>query len=498
MTALDADRREPAAAPSPGTPRQDSAPTPAEPRAHLRVRVTARGLLLAIVAVGLIVLAGLTGLSAARALGVALILLIVLSLLLAVILMPRLRPRVAVIDDAVAAGERARLRIALDSAAPVSRWAFGRGLVHLDLPEALGGPGNVPLAPDFLCAVPVRRRGRHVIGRARVELRDLFAIVRISRRIPVGAVAITGLPRVETAPDLTIRRAGLSRDAPGRSSGTTGGGDISPQARLYVPGDDVRRINWRASARTGRLMTREEEPVESETALVLLDTHRSSPVDDRLIDLAASTVEALASHQWEVRVLDADGEEITRSARRRPGRSVIGAEADAVASRGVALSLADVDFGDEVTAGPAGGGTGSPAGTPSRGRGGRGVGGHVALVVTLLPDDEESESVRVRFGHWGGPGARRVDVLVHPATDDAGGRGRRTGAAEASAGSPPGASGTTGGAAPAPIEDVPGSGPGAEDVQPTPGGVLVRCSDQDPFLAIVTALGAHAPQQAWR
>jgi uncharacterized protein (DUF58 family) len=46
--------------------------------------------------------------------------------------------------------------------------------------------------------------------------------------------------------------------------------------REYVPGDDLRRIVWRASARTGRVMVREAEQGITDHITVILDTDRGS------------------------------------------------------------------------------------------------------------------------------------------------------------------------------------------------------------------------------
>jgi uncharacterized protein (DUF58 family) len=46
--------------------------------------------------------------------------------------------------------------------------------------------------------------------------------------------------------------------------------------REYVPGDDLRRIVWRATARTGRVMVREAEQGITDHITIILDTDRGS------------------------------------------------------------------------------------------------------------------------------------------------------------------------------------------------------------------------------
>src|SRR4051812_7254258 len=50
--------------------------------------------------------------------------------------------------------------------------------------------------------------------------------------------------------------------------------------REYVPGDDLRRIVWRASARTGEIMVRVAEQGITDKITIILDTHRGSPSPD--------------------------------------------------------------------------------------------------------------------------------------------------------------------------------------------------------------------------
>ena len=50
--------------------------------------------------------------------------------------------------------------------------------------------------------------------------------------------------------------------------------------REYVRGDDLRRIVWRATARTGRVMVREAEQGITDHITVILDTDRASHSHD--------------------------------------------------------------------------------------------------------------------------------------------------------------------------------------------------------------------------
>jgi len=62
--------------------------------------------------------------------------------------------------------------------------------------------------------------------------------------------------------------------------------------RMYNPGDDLRRVHWRSSARQGDLMTRAEEPTDTEHAWAALLVPASAPSSRRelAISLVASWV----------------------------------------------------------------------------------------------------------------------------------------------------------------------------------------------------------------
>jgi len=72
--------------------------------------------------------------------------------------------------------------------------------------------------------------------------------------------------------------------------------------RTYNPGDDLRRVHWRSSARQGELMTRAEEPTDSDHAWVGLwvPTATVSPRRELAISLAASWAVEMASEGYTV------------------------------------------------------------------------------------------------------------------------------------------------------------------------------------------------------
>ncbi|HEY7587826.1 MAG TPA: DUF58 domain-containing protein, partial [Thermoplasmata archaeon] len=62
--------------------------------------------------------------------------------------------------------------------------------------------------------------------------------------------------------------------------------------REYIPGDEVRRINWKASARLDRLCTNEYEGERSGDVVIILDARRESAVGTRNVNAVEYGVRA--------------------------------------------------------------------------------------------------------------------------------------------------------------------------------------------------------------
>jgi uncharacterized protein (DUF58 family) len=86
--------------------------------------------------------------------------------------------------------------------------------------------------------------------------------------------------------------------------------------RNYTPGDDVRRIVWRAFARTGQLLVREAEQGVTDQVIILLDTHRTNHSSGLFSESFETGVRAAASLAlWHLRegfsvILERNGERI--------------------------------------------------------------------------------------------------------------------------------------------------------------------------------------------
>lgn len=207
-----------------------------------------------------------------------------------------------VLADVLAAPDARVLRVSRDATSRVSlgqpattRIRFAnpsnrriRGLVRDAWQPTAGAPAeririDVPAGESRTASVPLlpRRRG---------ELRSEFVVVRT--RGPLGVAGrqrrISAPGAVRVLPPFKARRHLPSRIARLRElDGSTsvqvrGQGTEFDSLREYVRGDDVRSIDWRATARAGTTMLRTWRPERDRHVVILIDTGRTAAtrVDD--------------------------------------------------------------------------------------------------------------------------------------------------------------------------------------------------------------------------
>jgi uncharacterized protein (DUF58 family) len=184
----------------------------------------------------------------------------------------RLSSRRTVTPTRVPRGEDADVLLEITNA---DRSPGGLWLLSEQLPAELGPPPRFVverLGAKASAALHYRvagaRRGRHLLGPLRLRLVDPFGLVE---RTVAGTdtAALLVVPRVRP-----LGRGGPSGGSGGggegarRSLAVHGEDDVS--ARPYRHGDDLRKVHWRATARTGDLMVRlEERPWRSQATLFL-------------------------------------------------------------------------------------------------------------------------------------------------------------------------------------------------------------------------------------
>jgi len=117
-------------------------------------------------------------------------------------------------------------------------------------------------------------------GRRRVSLAELIAL-----RARVVRARLAALPS-------RAMRSGQ------QSSRLYGRGMDYAESRVYQPGDDVRRLDWRLTARSGRLHTKLFQEDREGSLLILLDTHPSMQFGTRLRFKSVQAARAAACAAW--------------------------------------------------------------------------------------------------------------------------------------------------------------------------------------------------------
>jgi uncharacterized protein (DUF58 family) len=167
--------------------------------------------------------------------------------------------------------------------------------VLLELPRGLvladgSNPTSVHLADrrrrELGFRVRCERWGGYAVGRVFLRARDPFALVRweqeLDRRSPLKVYPREELVRTLLRPHDTQVFSGnhVAREK--------GEGIEFADLRPFVPGDRVRRVNWRASARRGQLWVNEHHAERNADVVIFLDSFAelgqpgASTLDDAL------------------------------------------------------------------------------------------------------------------------------------------------------------------------------------------------------------------------
>ena len=132
-------------------------------------------------------------------------------------------------------------------------------------------------------------RGRLLIKDFELSTKFPFGFVRHRRRLPARAAELIVFPKIEAVdPELENN----PMNAGNHSTGRRGTGVDLLALREYQPHDDLRRIDWKATARTRQLTVREYANEDEKRVTVIFDT--SIPFD---AEKAVSLREKIAAEQ---------------------------------------------------------------------------------------------------------------------------------------------------------------------------------------------------------
>ncbi len=191
----------------------------------------------------------------------------------------------------------------------------GMVLVEDEVPPSLGNSPRLVLdriepggQRNAAYSITGHARGRFEIGPVQMRLMDPFGLVTMTRHFTaVDHVLVT--PRVHALSAVPLGGELIGRgDSRLRALATSGEDDLLP--REYRIGDEVRRVHWQATARTGDLMVRREERPWQARAAILVDARARAHDDEGFewsLSMAASVGVHLASRGWGVRLVGPRG-----------------------------------------------------------------------------------------------------------------------------------------------------------------------------------------------
>jgi uncharacterized protein (DUF58 family) len=184
----------------------------------------------------------------------------------------------------------------------VATQPFGALRVRTVIPKLRGGERGTRAY-----RLPTTRRGIFDVEPVEVTRRDSFEFFRLSQK-HARTERIWVYPRI-----LGFRAlpAGQTRHLEGPSSDTSPQGNITfHRLREYVPGDDLRLVHWRTSARAGKLLVKHNVDTSQPYTVVIFDQRPSLYTEEsfeQAVDVAASVLVASAINKAPVELRLSDG-----------------------------------------------------------------------------------------------------------------------------------------------------------------------------------------------
>ena len=190
-------------------------------------------------------------------------------------------------------------------------------------PEILGGsqPPRLLVVPgkgsarEHVTVIP-QRRGRENSGGFVVDIFGPLGLGRRRQRIDLPWEVVVYPPLVSIRLRASVAEALRRREAGSKPIRQLGEGRLFESLREWGPGDDLRHIDWKATAKRGKVITRQYEAERRQQVLLVLDTGRLMTADvgaglarlDYAVQAALELAYAAAQHDDNVGIMTfADG-----------------------------------------------------------------------------------------------------------------------------------------------------------------------------------------------
>lgn len=148
---------------------------------------------------------------------------------------------------------------------------------------------------SYLSELPTGRRGRHEVGPMALRRADALGLGRSELRLGETAT-LWVYPKTHPISAVALALPLHHHDGEATETSPRGSLDVR-EVRAYVPGDEVRHLHWKATARTGQLMIRDYADPHQPRFTVLLDDRHTTTTPEEFeegVELAASLVVAAA------------------------------------------------------------------------------------------------------------------------------------------------------------------------------------------------------------
>ena len=211
-------------------------------------------------------------------------------------------------------GDELELAVHIDTATPVEQLDL-----RLTMPEGLSladgiNPVSVRLAEpgrrELEYRLSCERWGSYFLGSLRVVAHDRFRLFRYERAYDFQ-IPLKVYPRPEVVRELLkpLETQVFTGNLVAREKGE---GIEFADLRAFVPGDRVRRINWRASARRGELWVNELHAERNADVILFLDSFTEARREnestlDRAVRATAALVEHYLKHKDRVGLVSFGG-----------------------------------------------------------------------------------------------------------------------------------------------------------------------------------------------
>jgi uncharacterized protein (DUF58 family) len=231
--------------------------------------------------------------------------------------------------DAYLAPEAATIQVQRDAPPAFSvgrallvkwRWRnHDRRTASIEVREAVPAPFRDGPAPRRRITIPAggqtveelslapRHRGRATAGDLWLRIGGPMGLARVQTRRSLAWTATVFPDLTEAALRALPTRRQRRREAGLRNVRHLGEGRVFETLREWVPGDDTRSIDWKATARRGKTMARQYEDERRQQILIMLDAGRllTAEIDGRArlesaIDAALQLAYSAAEHDDDV------------------------------------------------------------------------------------------------------------------------------------------------------------------------------------------------------